>query len=218
MNKIKLMEILPRIPLFKDLTVAEREMVLKLTQNIKRIRADKTFIKEGAQEPFFYIILAGRADVFHKGRKIGELLPGNFIGEVGFICKEPRSATVTSATDMVVMLIADEQFRRMPARIRESIKDRIISGLVERVTGMNDNTLRYEDEIGELKNKVKGYEQQDLMNNGLGASVFEHIDFESDSDSDTDTDLNPEADSAENVEKTSASNSHQKHRDTRKNR
>lgn len=158
MNKIKLMEILARIPLFKDLTPPEREVVQKMVINIKRYPQGKVFIKEGAHEPFFYILLAGKAEVSHRAHKIGELIPGQFIGEVGFICKEPRSATVTASTDIALMLINAEDFRRLPARIRESIKDRIISGLVDRVSGMNDNTIRYEDEIDKLREKVDEYE------------------------------------------------------------
>lgn len=166
------MEILARIPLFKGLTPAEREVVLKMAKNIKRIKADKSFIKEGAHEPFFYIILAGKAEVFHRGKRIGELHPGQFIGEVGFICKEPRSATVIAKDDMAVMLITSEDFRKLPTRIRESIKDKIISGLVERVSGMNTNTIRYEEEIDELKVKVRDYEEDPRLG-GKRASVFQ---------------------------------------------
>lgn len=175
MNKIKLMEILPRIPLFKDLSPAEREVVLKMAKNIKRIKAENTFIKEGAHEPFFYIILAGKANVFHKGKLIGVLVPGQFIGEVGFICKEPRSATVTAQNDMAVMLIRTEEFRKLPTRIRESIKDKIISGLVDRVTGMNTNTIRYEEKIDELEVIVRDYEDDPRLTakNVQKASVFE---------------------------------------------
>lgn len=172
MNKIKLMEILARIPLFKDLTPPEREVVQNMIRNIKRYPQGKVFIKEGAHEPFFYIILAGKAEVSHRAHKIGELIPGQFIGEVGFICKEPRSATVTASTDIALMLINAEDFRRLPARIRESIKDRIISGLVERVSGMNDNTIRYEDEIDELKEKVDEYEN-DPRFKGRGSVLSE---------------------------------------------
>lgn len=170
MNKIKLMEILARIPLFKDLTPPEREMVQNMVRNIKRYPKGKAFIKEGAHEPFFYIILAGRAEVSHRAHKIGELVPGQFIGEVGFICKEPRSATVIASTDIALMLINAEDFRRLPARIRESIKDRIISGLVERVSGMNDNTIRYEDQIDELQEKVEEYEK-DSRYKGRGSVI-----------------------------------------------
>lgn len=171
MNKVKLMEILARIPLFKGLSPAEREVVLKMAKNIKRIKAENTFIKEGAHEPFFYIILAGKAEVFHRGKRIGELVPGQFIGEVGFICKEPRSATVTAKDDMAVMLISSENFRKLPTRIRESIKDKIISGLVDRVSGMNTNTIRYEEKIDELNVKVRDYEEDPRLG-GNKASVF----------------------------------------------
>lgn len=159
MNKLKLMEILARIPLFKGLVPAERETLLKLASAFRPIKNKDVFIKEGSHEPFFYIILAGSAEVSHKNKIIGELHSGQFIGEVGFICKEPRSATVTATSDMVVMRLSTEEFRKIPIRIRENIKDKIIAGLVERVTGMNENVIKYEDEIDDLKVKIRDYEE-----------------------------------------------------------
>ncbi len=150
MNKVKLMEILARIPLFKELTFGEREMVLKVAQNVKRVKAGRTFVKQGAYEPFFYIILAGEAKVAFKGQQVGTLKPGDFIGEVGFICNEPRSASVSAVSDMVVVLIRDEEFRRLPSRIRESIKDKIISGLMERLSLMNQQNLDYRAQLKSL--------------------------------------------------------------------
>lgn len=150
MNKVKLMEILARIPLFKELTFGEREMVLRVAQNVKRVKAGRTFMKQGAYEPFFYIILAGEAKVSFKGQEVGVLKPGDFIGEVGFICNEPRSASVAALSDMVVVLIRDEEFRRLPSSIRESIKDKIISGLMERLSVMNKQNLDYRAQLKAL--------------------------------------------------------------------
>lgn len=172
MNKIKLMEILARLPLFAGLNPAERQVLMKMTTNIKRIRADTVFIKEGAHEPFFYIILAGRAAVRYRRKSIGSLVPGQFIGEVGFICQEPRRATVVAESDMVVMLIDAEDFRRLPARVREAIKDNIITGLVERVCSMNSNAIRYEETIDELHDMMQTF--QETMERSQRASVFEH--------------------------------------------
>lgn len=160
MNNLKLMEILSRVPLFKDLQPIERESVLKMRAVFTPIKAKECFIKEGSHEPWFYIILAGRATVTHRGRNIGTLIPGQFIGEVGFICKEPRSASVIAEDEMVVMKVDYEAFRKIPVRIRESIKDKIISGLVDRTMNLNETLIKREDEIEKLQTRIADYEAE----------------------------------------------------------
>lgn len=160
MNNLKLMEILSRVPLFKDLQAIEREAVLQMRAVFTPIRSKTTFIVEGAHEPWFYIILAGKARVTHRGYEIADLLPGQFIGEVGFICKEPRSASVTSIDEMVVMKVDYNAFRKLPVRIRESIKDKIIQGLVDRTMVLNDKYIELEKENAKLKLRIADYEAE----------------------------------------------------------
>ena len=160
MNKLKLMEILSRVPLFKDLQPNEREQVMQMKAVFTPIKCREVFIKEGAHEPWFYIILAGKAMVSHKGHDLGHLVPGQFIGEVGFICREPRSASVSAMEEMVVMKVDYEAFRKLPVRIRESIKDKIISGLVERTIAINQKFIDQEDEIVKLKKRIADYEAE----------------------------------------------------------
>lgn len=160
MNNLKLMEILSRVPLFKHLQPIEREAVLKMKAVFTSIRPREIFIKEGAHEPWFYIILAGKAIVTHRGTDVGELVPGQFIGEVGFICKEPRSASVVACEEMVVMKVDYDAFRKLPVRIRESIKDKIISGLVERTIRINDKFIAQEEEIKKLEKRISDYKAE----------------------------------------------------------
>ena len=158
MNNLKLMEILSRVPLFKELQPIEKEAVLKMKVEYTSIRPQEVFIKEGAHEPWFYIILAGKAKVTHKGIDVGELVPGQFIGEVGFICKEPRSASVLACEEMVVMKVDYDAFRKLPLKIRESIKDKIISGLVERTITCNEKYIAQAEEIKKLNKRISDYE------------------------------------------------------------
>ncbi|XOV77854.1 MAG: cyclic nucleotide-binding domain-containing protein [Aestuariibacter sp.] len=160
MNNLKIMEILSRVPLFKDLQPVERQQVVQMKAVFSPIRAKDIFIKEGSQEPWFYIILAGKAEVSHRGRVLGQLVPGQFIGEVGFICREPRSATVSAVDEMVVMKIDYEAFRRLPVRIRDAIKDKIIAGLVERISRHNDQFIKAEEERERLLKRIGDLETE----------------------------------------------------------
>ncbi|WP_164078369.1 cyclic nucleotide-binding domain-containing protein [Alteromonas facilis] len=160
MNKLKIMEVLSRIPLFKDLQASDRQQVVEMKAVFSGIKAGETFIREGAQEPWFYIILAGKALVSHRQHTVGHLHPGQFIGEVGFICREHRSASVSAVEEMVVMKIDYEAFKRLPVSIREAIKDKIIAGLVERVSKQNAESIAAEDEREELLSRIADLEAE----------------------------------------------------------
>lgn len=143
-NKLRLMEILARIPLFKDLSPADRELILQMPKAFEVCSQGQALIKEGSYDPFFYIILSGQALVFHRHHQIGQLMPSQFVGEVGFICNEPRSATVLAETDMVLMKIDSDSFLQLPERVRSAIKDKIIFGLTQRVAQLSERLIELE--------------------------------------------------------------------------
>ncbi len=136
-NKLKLLEIFNRIPLFKSLVQREREQVLNAGCTIESAPAGKSFIIEGTHSPVFYVVLSGSALVQHNGYQVGTIEPGQFIGEVGFICSEARTATVIARNDMLLLKINRQNFQSLPIKIRESIKDKVIEGLVDRTSMQN---------------------------------------------------------------------------------
>ena len=151
MNQLELMEVLARIPLFKNLSAVERHELQKMTRNTKKVAAGDFVVREGKDSPFFYIILSGEGDVLKGQRKVNSVKPGDFVGEVAFICKEPRSASVKARTTMALLYINIDDFNHLSCRIRESIKDKIIQGLVTRINGLNQANLKLEDEVNKLK-------------------------------------------------------------------
>lgn len=146
-STLKLIEIMARIPLFKTLTPYERERVLKADSKIVTIAMDTTFIKESSQDPFFYIVLAGEAEVRQGGNILGTIGPGEFIGEVGFFCQEPRSASVRAAKDLLVMKIDQRNFQTLPVAVRERIKDKVIAALVHRVNSQNKQIIELQSAL-----------------------------------------------------------------------
>ena len=139
------MEILNRIRLFKSLSPRERELVADMPNLIYMIPENETFITYAQQDDSFYIIINGSAKVTRHKKTISTLVPGDFVGEVGFICNEPRSASVTASSTVIAMKIDQYVFLRLPPAIREGIKDKIILGLVERINNEGDKIRQYED-------------------------------------------------------------------------
>lgn len=137
MDNNKLLEILGRIPLFKNLDEKEKKLVLSMPKVYELFSPNEHIVKEGEVSPFFYILLTGEANVVCRGQKVAKVKPPQFIGEVGFICREPRIATVVATEQVMAMKLDAANFEELPARIRETIKDKIISGLVSRLRQVN---------------------------------------------------------------------------------
>jgi len=136
-SKLKLLEILNRIELFDALEASQRNLLADIPDLIVFIEAKSTFIKAGELDTTFYILLNGTATILDNKSHITDVNAGDFIGEVGFICNEKRSATVTAKTDILSMRISQEIFISLPMAIRERIKDKIIKGLTKRIKSQN---------------------------------------------------------------------------------
>ena len=150
-SKLKLLEFLNRISLFKSLEPQERQLIANIPNLVVVIQGDDTFIKKGKYDSDFYILLNGEADISIDGQHITYAKPGDFIGEVGFICNEPRSASVTALTDIIAMRITRDLFDLLPIKVRESIKQKIINGLVVRVAKQNSKIISLEEEVTDLQ-------------------------------------------------------------------
>jgi CRP/FNR family cyclic AMP-dependent transcriptional regulator len=52
----------------------------------------------------------GKASVKRNNRKAATLGPGDYFGELSLLDRRPRSATVTSETDMELLILGQRQF------------------------------------------------------------------------------------------------------------
>jgi len=77
--------------------------------------AGQEIVKEGDTTKDFYVLFEGRLSVWHKGdapeeEKVGELCHGEFFGEIGFLMKSARSATVKTECECRVFRLPAEEF------------------------------------------------------------------------------------------------------------
>lgn len=150
-SKLKLIEIANRIPLFKALDAHEKEQVVSIPKIVKAIKAGERFITFGEHNDSFYILLSGMASVYQKEKKIAVVHGGQFVGEVGFICSEARTANVIADTDLITFRIDKTCFNHLPLVLRDKIKDKLINGLVDRVEEMNSLISALQVQINTLQ-------------------------------------------------------------------
>ena len=75
-----------------------------------RVAAGTTLCSEGASGREAFIIASGEADVTIGGVRMARLGAGSVVGEMALLEKAPRSATVTAATPMAVLVMSIRDF------------------------------------------------------------------------------------------------------------
>ncbi|HSL10963.1 MAG TPA: cyclic nucleotide-binding domain-containing protein [Actinomycetota bacterium] len=119
------------VPLFADLPRRQIQRVAKEADELT-FGAGETIVQEGMLGETMFVILEGQAKVVRGKRKVGEVLPGEFFGELSLIDGGPRSASVVADTPMRVLRI----FRRTLTglwRDDPKLAIRVLDGLVKRV-------------------------------------------------------------------------------------
>jgi len=103
-------EALGRVSLFSDLDDQEMLQISRLFKE-RRFSKGETIVREGTGGSAFYLITSGTATVSIGGARVRTLQSGDYFGEMALIDEEPRSATVTAASDLVCLGITLWDFR-----------------------------------------------------------------------------------------------------------
>src|SRR5262245_66616860 len=107
---------LAAVPLFKDCTKKELELILRVSTPIT-VNAGETLIKEGEFAQQMMILMEGSAIVRRNGRKVATLEPGAILGELALLTNRRRNATVVAATDVNVLVIDPRGFSSVLADV-----------------------------------------------------------------------------------------------------
>ena len=105
-------EQLAAVSLFADLQPEERARVAQLAEGIAVPAGEPLDVERDFAYEFF-IIEEGRAEVVRDGRRLAELGPGDFFGEIGLLVTGRRTASVVSLTPMRLIVMFEQSFRRV---------------------------------------------------------------------------------------------------------
>jgi CRP/FNR family transcriptional regulator, cyclic AMP receptor protein len=89
------MDLLGSVPLFRGLSKRELKEIRAAGREVE-FAAGSTIVEEADEAMDFYLILRGRASVEVRGRRRGNLRPGDHFGEMSVLDGGPRSATITA--------------------------------------------------------------------------------------------------------------------------
>jgi CRP/FNR family transcriptional regulator, cyclic AMP receptor protein len=121
---------LKSIPLFGDLSDAEREKVARWADEVE-VDEGKHLVDEGKFAYEFFVIEEGTADVRHGQETIGQLGPGDFFGEIALLEHVRRTASVVATSPMRAVVMFGRDFRSMENEM-PGVADRIKRAVEER--------------------------------------------------------------------------------------
>jgi small-conductance mechanosensitive channel/CRP-like cAMP-binding protein len=127
-------DVLCKLEFFEALTEEERAELAPRLITAHFVRGEAV-TRQGAQAHWLYIIAEGDAEVEvavdGKTQKVATLHSGNLFGEMGLMTGEPRTATVTTLSEVTCYLLGKEAFEDMLRR-RPEIAEQISLTLARR--------------------------------------------------------------------------------------
>lgn len=95
--------------LFSACSAGQIKTIKKAIEEVD-VAAGKMLCDEGSVGREFFFIVSGTAQVLRNKKKVAELGPGNYFGELSLLDRKPRSAAVISATDMSLLVLDQRRF------------------------------------------------------------------------------------------------------------
>jgi CRP-like cAMP-binding protein len=123
---------LQTVPLFADRPSRELDLISSIA-DIVDVPEGKQLTREGDRGREFYALVSGTAKVTRRDTQISTLGPGDFFGEIALVARMPRTASVTMTSPGRVLVITDQDFRRL-IEIDPQIRLRVLGSFAERVS------------------------------------------------------------------------------------
>jgi CRP-like cAMP-binding protein len=133
---------LERVPLFSGCNKEELYRIARIAR-VLEAKAGVALTRIGEPGDSFFIIVDGRVGVQTQAGTGADLYPCDFFGEMSLLDGEPRSATVTATTDVLLLVVERGNFWRLLDEAPEVIR-RVLVVLSRRVRRLEQaaNELR----------------------------------------------------------------------------
>ncbi len=122
---------LKSIWLFSSCTGSELRKIRGSLDEVE-VPAGKVLVEQGRIGMEFFLIVDGSAAVTRSGKKVATLGPGAHFGELALLDRRPRSASVTSETDMDVLVLSQRQFNTLREAV-PTIARKMLAALANRL-------------------------------------------------------------------------------------
>lgn len=101
-----------RVWLFTECSRAELRSIERKVEPLEA-SAGTVLCEEGEVGDTFYFVVSGTAVVERNGRKVAEIGPGGYFGELALLDRLPRSATIRAAEAMSLLTLDQRSFNKL---------------------------------------------------------------------------------------------------------
>ncbi len=112
------MDLLRKISFLKDLTTGELIKINIITENVLFAEGEE-IMQEGAPCDAIYIVKSGSVRIMKGGAHLETVAAGEPLGEIAFIDKGSRSATLVAGADTELIRLASDKFQQVLAHDKE---------------------------------------------------------------------------------------------------
>lgn len=131
MSKTSVTDHLAQVPLFTACSKKELGMIAKATTELSFPDGTELMQQDhSAREAF--VLTEGTVVVKRNGRKVAELGPGAFLGELGLLDKGPRTATVVAQGPVETLVLGPREFAGLLDEV-PSISHKLLKALAARI-------------------------------------------------------------------------------------
>ena len=124
---------LAKVPMFSGGSKKELTTIARTVREISH-PAGTVIATEGEPGAGLFVIETGEADVTIGGRRVNRLRDGDFFGEMALLDGGPRTATVTSTTDIQMWALTEWVFRGLLVE-HPTIALRTLEAMASRLRG-----------------------------------------------------------------------------------
>jgi CRP-like cAMP-binding protein len=109
----------------------------------------EVIVSEGDKETSFFILAKGGVDVLKKDKVIGTMKQGDCFGEIAFITKRPRGATIVARTDVTLMSVSNALMEQASPETQIQYYRIFLENLVARLSQTTDKLVESEKSVSE---------------------------------------------------------------------
>ena len=126
-----------KIPLFNDFSNAELEEVL-CVGDWEKYGPGEMIIKEGLDDYSFCVLITGDVVVKKRGQNLTALKAGDCFGEMGYLARNRRTATISALNDVRILRINETQMEQAQDSVQARFNKVFLKTLVQRLEKTSD--------------------------------------------------------------------------------
>jgi CRP-like cAMP-binding protein len=125
------LEHLTKVPMFSACSKKDLEQIARSGDEVA-FEPGAKLTQEGEVGREFFVLLDGAAEVSRRGKRLGTIGAGDFVGELALLDRAPRNATVTATTNVTALVLGQREFSGVLATV-PAMTHKLLVGMARRL-------------------------------------------------------------------------------------